>query len=136
MGKKNRKNKTRSGHADNLGAPEAIAAHYAQLHSQQGERRRAGSSANTSRVNPDAERFAMKARVFKKAKQSKQCIRIVYEGNWIRPLHNHYYFHHRAETCFNAKHFELGMWDAQFGLDLCQDNIERYKRDECFALSI
>ena len=25
------------------------------------------------------------------------------------------------------------MWDAQFGLDLCQDNIERYKRDECFA---
>ena len=63
MGKKNRKNKTRSGHADNLGAPEAIAAHYAQLHSQQGERRRRGSSANTSRVNPDAERFAIKARI-------------------------------------------------------------------------
>ena len=125
--------KTRSGHADNLGAPEAIAAHYAQLHSQQGERRRRGSSANTSRVNPDAERFAIKARIFKKAKQSKQAYELYTKAIGLDP-YNHYYFHHRAETCFNAKHFELGMWDAQFGLDLCQDNIERYKRDECFAL--
>ena len=85
MGKKNRKNKTRSGHTDNLGAPEAIAAHYAQLHSQQGERRRAGSSANTSRVNPDAERFAIKARIFKKAKQSKQAYELYTKAIGLDP---------------------------------------------------
>lgn len=136
MGKKNKqnkKNKTGGGGISSFHSPEIIAGHYKHLHSQKEERCRIGSSYNSSRTNSEANRIANQARVYKKANNLSQAYDLYTEAIHLDP-YNHFYFHHRAETNLNAGRYELAMWDAQFGLDLCVKNSARWGQDECFSL--
>ena len=100
---------------------------------KQAERRRLGSSfEDPSRLNPEAERLAVEARVMKKAKQNQGAFTMYSKCIELDPF-NHRYFHHRSETLLNAKEFELARSDCQIGLDLCFP-FGDYKDDEEFSL--
>ena len=82
---------------------------------------------NSSRTNSEANQIANQARVYKKANNVSQAYDLYTKAVQLDP-YNHEYFHHRAETNMKAGRCELAMWDAQFGLDLCVNNIARWGR--------
>lgn len=105
MGKKSKKNKTGGRGVSTTTLADLSPEGYAQLNAlidQREERRRIGSSANTSRINDEAERIATEARVLKKAKQIQEA-HDMYSKAIELDLFNHEYFHHRAETCWIGK---------------------------------
>jgi len=98
----------------------------------QEERRRVRTTFNTSRINNEAEQIATRGRRAKVAKQNQKAYDLYTAALALDP-YNHMYYHHRAELCFSGEQPQLGVWDAQAGLDLCTP-LEDYKDDECFAL--
>ena len=70
---------------------------------KQAERSRLGSSfEDPRRLNMEAERLAVEARVMKKAKQNQGAFDLYSKCIELDPF-NHEYFHHRSETLWNGK---------------------------------
>jgi len=109
-----------------------IATHYMELGRKQEDRRRHGSSYNTSRMKNEAIQIATEARVLKKARRNQEAFNAYTAAIQIDPF-NHTLYHHRAETNLNRGAHELGMWDAQAGLELCSNSVS-FRHDECFSL--
>ncbi|KAL9187163.1 hypothetical protein ACHAXT_010883 [Thalassiosira profunda] len=138
MGKKSRKVKSGGGDDDKLAEPSPeFFAQLVSLREQTEERRRLGSSCNEARrhnprVNAEAERIATEARAFKKARMNGIAHKMYTQAITLDPF-NHTYFHHRSEAAFNARQWELGLWDVQLALDLCHPP-EDFALDPCFAI--
>ena len=126
-----REDKNTSGGAGIIGSTEHHH-HIMSLCDQREDRYRFGSSHGTLRVNAEAKRICVEARVLKKAKKSQEAYELYTRAIQFDPF-NHTYFHHRAETALIAKQYEDGMRNTQFGLDLCLP-FENFKNDEFSSL--
>ena len=139
MGKKGKKSKKVVGGNAAYGLLEPSMEYYAQLKSLQtgqDERRRLGSSAvwNDGYFghNDEAQQLSREAHKAKKAGDFQKAHEL-YTAAIELDKFNHYYFFQRAATACKGKHYELGIWDCQLGLDLCSP-FDQYKFDNCFSM--